>query len=130
MRLGSRQSFLVLHTDPQDLTHCIELLPTFSAAVRKWTAGTRLSPVWGFRDFETHESLTNDFDGEHSLLFVGPVAPARLKAEVAAASKAGAMAAWASAGCFNVVIHVPGAREDNDTVTELIEWANRERLPY
>jgi hypothetical protein len=63
MRVGE-QSFLLLHTDVKSFKRRIEIAPSFTAALETWTAGTRLSPIWGVKEFGTGNALEKNSPGK------------------------------------------------------------------
>jgi hypothetical protein len=117
MRLG-QQSFLLLHTDVRTFRRSIEIAPDFPSALRTWTPGTRVSPVWGVEDYGTDQSSERKFPQKSTLLFLGPVSPARLPADVAAANAKSSMDVWITLGCFNLLIRIddPDGRKTTNEV--------------
>ena len=126
MRLG-QQSFFQLHTDVRTLKRHIEIAPGFASALTSWGAGTRVSPVWGVHEFGTSEAVARKFANSSSLFFIGPVAPARLTADLARANEAGAMQVWLTLGCFNLIVCIDNATR-SDLADEVAQWAKRERI--
>lgn len=129
MRIAARPSFLTLTTDASSLKHSVKISSTFDKAIERWTAGTRLSPIWGFAEFQNTEPGDVDFAGESSLVFIGPIAPARLMADVATASRQGAFSVWTSVGFLSLVIRVPGS-EREPALAELLAWGRKSRLVF
>jgi hypothetical protein len=129
MRLG-QQSFLLLHTDVRTFRRSIEIAPDFPSALRTWTPGTRVSPIWGLEEYDTHQSSERKFPRNSTLLFIGPVAPARLPADVAAANTKLSMDVWVTLGCFNLFIRIDDDPDGQNTTSEILAWAQRESIPY
>ncbi len=129
MRLG-QQSFLAFHTDVKSLHRRIEIVSDLPNAVRAWTPGTRVSPVWGVEEFGTQKAAKNEFLGNNTLLFIGPVAPARLRTDVSAANKAQALDAWVTLGCFNLLVRIDDSPKGTAALEELQTWAKREKIPF
>lgn len=130
MRLGSRPSLLVLHTDAASLRRRIEIVPSLTTAIKAWTVGTRISPIWGIHEFATHEPAKRQFGGRHFLLFIGPLSPARLRSDIGSIARAKEIEIWVSTGCFNVVIRLDNNVTGTEIKREIIRWATDAKVPF
>ena len=129
MHLGSRPSFLVLNCDPKDLTQRVSVAPSLSVALKSWSSGTRVSPIWAIREFGSTDPVQFDFPERHVLLFLGLVAPAQLSADIAVVNKAEGMTCWVTAGCMNVVIRVGDDTHGQAALKEITVWAKKNKTP-
>ena len=130
MRLGQRPSFLVLHSEERADKRRLEIVPKFSAAIRAWTAGTRISPIWGIQEFGTEKPAKRAFQGRHHLIFIGPVAPARLYSDIPAASPEAALQVWVTAGCMDLLVHVDSNPEGDRVAGEIVAWTKRCKFAF
>jgi hypothetical protein len=127
MHLESRTNYLVLHDDIDGRGRQVHVVDDLAAAVRGWTSGSRLSPIWSIRGYDTSPDR---FSGTQKLLFLGPVQPARLMTSVKGLSESRACGVWVTSGCFSVVVRAAGDEVGNELVDRLLEWSRSEDIAY
>jgi len=130
MQLGQKPSFLVLSGQAREAPSRISIVKEFASAIRGWDAGRRISPVWGVREFGTSAPTRRDFAGPHVLLFLGPIAPFRLKSEIPAISTDKSLSLWVTLGCLNVVLRMDGSLLGLKTETSIRSWARGHHIPF
>lgn len=116
MILEPRAHYLVLH-DEHASTRSLNIVDDFNEALLGWTAGSRISPIWRVR-LDKRPASNFVFGQRTSFIFIGPVQPARLSADISSIGNASAI--WATLGCFNIII----AFADNDDGRALHEELN------
>ncbi|HEX7855927.1 MAG TPA: hypothetical protein VF503_19755 [Sphingobium sp.] len=124
MFLDQRTYYLVLNDLPAGETRSVRIADSFEKAVVSWTPGSRLSPVWQVRGYNG----ATGFDGAETLLFLGPTPPAELLANVAGLARASDVGIWLTAGCFNVVVRLPG--HDSSLLAELLIWVEAGQIAH
>ena len=125
MIIDQRASYLVLSNEPGQDPH-VAIVESLSIAITGWTAGSRVSPIWPVRKYTGSRSGHDDLKGESHVVFLGPVQPARLTAELPSLAKPGKFEVWLTAGCFNIILR-SGAKADVD---EVLKWAKDHSTPY
>ncbi|MER9730887.1 hypothetical protein [Mesorhizobium sp. M0217] len=105
----------------------MEVAESLAAVVHKWTAGSRVSPIWLIKGFD---GASTSFSGKQFLLFLGPVQPAALLASIEGLATAGHVGIWLTAGCFNVVLRIADSRPGKSLVRSLLKWAADEKIPH
>jgi len=130
MRLGTKQAFLVLAGEPRLGSSTIALKPNLGAVLRGWTAGTRISPVWGFHEFGCDKPKTIRFDGRNILIFLGPVSPAALWKGVDLGGRPANANIWLGVGSYNTIIRLDCDEAGPAVGERILEWADSRDVPY
>lgn len=130
MILSSRPTYLVLHLNSGGTSRRVSVSETLADAVKEWTAGSRISPIWPVKRAGQEVKVFDAFAGDQHLLFLGPVRPALLSGRLNSSACAGDVSAWLTHGCFNVVIAVTRDAETAAFVTDLLQWARQEEIPH
>jgi hypothetical protein len=125
MLLESRANYLVLHNH-SDTERSVELLSDLATALLGWGSGTRVSPIWPLREYGGYAAEPDRFAGSSTLVFVGPVQPARLTSELRVLADTQRARIWASMGCFNVII----GTADLEVARDVKAWARANQIPF
>lgn len=128
MRIENESKFLVLHSDAGAKLPRLEIVASFSEVLLRWTAGTRLSPIWRLDGYDL--GLAGDCSQSQHVLFIGPVQPALVTDQVVALRQPGAAEIWLSAGCFNVIVREPLKGGRALCIDELVAWATTANVPF
>jgi len=96
MLLLQRTSFLVIHDHADGRAASVQ--ESLQKAVASWTPGSRLSPIWPIEREGNSPPATDPLEGDQTLTFLGPVAPAKLTAGLEELSSPGAADIWVTAG--------------------------------
>lgn len=128
MKIENESKFLVLHSDAGAGTPRLEIVASFPEVLSRWTAGTRLSPVWLVSGYGL--DLSVDCAEPQEILFLGPLQPALILDQVLALRQPGAAEIWLSAGCFNVIVREPLRDGEAACVRDLATWAERADIVY
>jgi hypothetical protein len=130
MRVGSRQSILALTNGADHSNPKVQIFADLPRTLRGWDAGTRISPIWGLREFHTDQPRQYDFEGEHEILLIGPIVPARIWTELEAVATAKHVNIWLSLGMYNVIVHVAADSIGKRIKNVIRAWARRNRIPF
>ena len=126
MRISKEQAFLSFRIDPGQRRPTVSLHDNLSAVLSTWTSGTRVSPIWGLG---TGAICKSNFSGKHELLFLGPVSPARVFAEINLRKLPGSLKAWVTLGTFNLLLKVNGTSAGKAALTLVRQWARKNNIP-
>lgn len=125
MHFADREAFLVLQlSDCSNATngHKIKVVPSADRVIAKWTASTRVSPVFCVEELgKKYSPSTCLFPGKGYLVFVGPVHPDTI---LARRPQRGFL--WLTLGLFNAVVSV-SSRTD---LRNLLKWCKKENHPF
>jgi hypothetical protein len=125
MEIGKQSSFLVLKSDPTEKRPRTEILSSLSSAIKDWSSGTRVSPIWslGKRVPKSHA-----FEGPNQLIFLGPVAPAKLFAEVDLRDRPGNLNSWVTLGTYDLVLRMDETASGENALSRIRSWARRSNI--
>lgn len=127
MHLAPETAYLVLHDEPHGSKRKIHLVDNLNKAVAGWTPSSRISPLWAVNGYQT-DSMA--FAGDQTLIFLGPVRPARLTSEIDGLAGASMVGLWLSAGCFNVVLRIPDGDTHGPLAARITAWAMASGIAY
>lgn len=127
MQLDGRANFLALHDVRDRHGRALSLHPDFDSAIRDWTVGSRLSPVWRLHVDPKVKPEQITFSN-CTVTFLGPVRPARVSSEIHGLDHA--LSCWASFGCFNLIVHAPRDAEGDALAQRISDWAIANMVAY
>ncbi len=130
MHLGQHPSYLALHQDSADASPRVKIEPNLSPVVAGWSPATRVSPIWGVREYGAGDPTAFDFAGRYHLHFLGPVAPARLPAEIHSVRPTTGLRIWLTAGSLNVVVQVRDDGEGKAVSRDLRQWSRAAHVAH
>jgi hypothetical protein len=117
LSIETRSQYLVLHDLIGAKTKRVCLEITLDDAIKEWTSGSRLSPVWPIKGRAVSRT---EFKKKQWLLFAGPVQPALVFESVRGLTEADRVHGWLTAGCFNVVLRFTD--EEAELLSETQAW--------
>lgn len=126
MQIGNRPTYLVVHGRVGAAAGHVKECKTLIEVLSTWTAASRVSPIWHVKDF--YLDLNNVLN-EVFYVFVGPVRPARIAAELNLVRHAGIVGISITAGSFNVILKIVANSDGRRLKTRVINWARRSRIP-
>lgn len=122
MKLGDSQVYLVLHASPDDkFSPGLEVKKEISSVFSKWTAQTRLSPIFPVKEIGIKSPKSCTFKGIWFVVFLGPVDPSLLPRP-----ESNTLHLWLGLGLLNIV----AASKNNKDINTLTKWATHLGIPF
>jgi hypothetical protein len=112
VEISSHSSVLALGRNPSTGRRTLRLFSDLAQVLPVWDGATRVSPVFPIRVERRSAPNKHDFDGEHEVFLIGPVAPTTLASAFGATSDA-----WLSLGSYNLVVRTdPGSARTFESI--------------
>lgn len=126
MRIGTKQGFLILRSEPAPARPTVAVASSLSNVVAHWTSGTRVSPIWGLGGTKIS---THRFPGSQTLIFLGPVSPARLFSELDLRRRPGNLHVWVGLGTYNLILRIENDSVGAKAIKQVAKWATGQNIP-
>ncbi len=117
MEIWGRSGYLALRFDLQSQQSHITLVPTLGDILSTWGPSTRVSPIYGVKEYGTSGEIDDTLPGRRSLALVGPIDPSSLP-PIPDYSRL-----WLTLGLFNIVVETSSAER------ELRDWCDQIPAP-
>lgn len=121
MELSFDRRFIVLSYNRNQQRYSAKLESSLQRVIKSWTPTTRISPIFGIKNYR-HKTFTFAKNKKRNyLIFIGPISPSRLHEFLP--KRCGL---WLSLGLFNVILQTPSSTDKR----KIIKWLNSNNFRY